>query len=150
MGLLDWLFGGRTRPGGAAAAGVARTPTRGPGLEVVPLADRVPERTFETPLDATTDANEDGRNRQHEIAQCAVGDELILSIEPRPRLQPNAVAVWSARTGGRIGYLPIDVAGYVLLHIKRNDFRTTIAAIETEPDEPRSVSLRIEVFAKPG
>ena len=142
MGLLDWLFPTRQRAVARSAAG--------PGMEVVELAERQAERSFSSALDGVLDDNEDGRNRQQEIAASEVGDEVVLAVEPRPRLQPNAIAVWSPRTGGRLGYLPIDIAAYLSLHMKRYDFRTTITDIRRGSDGRFEADLRIEFFAKAG
>lgn len=147
MGLLDWVFGGGRGGGKAGKAGGAAGASA-PGLKVVPLAERQPERAITSPLVEVTEANEDGRNRQLEIAECSAGDEVVLSIEPRPRMQPKAVSVHSAKSGARLGYLPIDVAGYLLLHLKRHDFRTVITEIRGESDTAREVDLKIEFYAK--
>src|SRR3546814_12730227 len=121
MGLLDWRFPTRQRA-------VAR-PSAGPGMEVVELAERQAERSFSSALDGVLDDNEDGRNRQQEIAASEIGDEVVLAVEPRPRMQPNAVAVWSPRTGGRLGHLPLNIASSLSHHMKLYDFRTTITTI---------------------
>lgn len=147
MGVLDWLFGGGRGRSGKGSGGTVSA-TRAPGLEVVPLAERSAERSISSVLVDVTEANEDGRNRQLEIADCRPGDELVLSIEPRPRMQPNAVSVHSAKTGARLGYLPLDVGGYILLHVKRHDFRTVIAGIRVEDDGAREVDVTIQIFRK--
>src|SRR3546814_13672549 len=118
MGLLDWLFPTRQRA-------VAR-PSAGPGMEVVELAERQAERSFSSALDGVLDDNEDGRNRQQEIAASEIGDEVVLAVEPRPRMQPNAVPVWSPPHGGRLGYLPLGIAAIPPPHINPYHFRTPI------------------------
>ena len=139
MGILDRLFGAKPR----------RDEPQQQGVKVVPLADREPLRSFTTELVGVTETNPDGRNRQHEIAECEEGEEVVLLNEPRLRGQPPLISVFCARTGKQIGRLGVDVGAHLILQAKRHDYRTTIASIETGEDQAREVTLKVEVFAKP-
>ncbi len=140
MAIIDWLLrGGRRRP---------LTEAEKRGMEVVPLADRTPDKTVRTILTHVDEVNHDGRPRQLEIAECEVGDELILAIEPRPSMRPVAVSVWSPRTGGQLGYVAVDAAAYLGINAKRYDFRSTIVGIDRDDDGNATMSLLIELFAK--
>ena len=56
--------------------------------------------------------NRDGGNRRFEILLCAPGEHVELAPEPRNPVDPNAIAVFSAR-GVQIGYLTADRAPWI-------------------------------------
>lgn len=56
--------------------------------------------------------NRDGGNRQFEILLCTPGEHVELASEPRNPVDPNAIAVFSARAV-QIGYLTADRAPWV-------------------------------------
>lgn len=56
--------------------------------------------------------NTDGSNRRFEILLCAPGETVELLPEPKNPVDPNAVAVFSAR-GVQIGYLTAERAPWL-------------------------------------
>ena len=56
--------------------------------------------------------NRDGGNRRFEILLCAPGEYVALVPEPRNPVDPNAIAVFSARAV-QIGYLTADRAPWI-------------------------------------
>ncbi len=65
--------------------------------------------SFFTKIAGVTHRNKDRKSRQRLIAQCRVGEELILEREPDNPVDPGAVRVLRL-TGEQLGYIPAQVA----------------------------------------
>jgi hypothetical protein len=65
--------------------------------------------SFFTKIAGVTHRNKDRRSRQRLIAQCHVGEELVLEREPDNPVDPNAIRVLRV-TGEQLGYIPAHVA----------------------------------------
>ena len=66
-------------------------------------------RSFFTKIVGVTHRNKDRTSRQRLIAQCCVGEELILEREPDNPVDTNAIKVLRA-TGQQLGYIRAEVA----------------------------------------
>lgn len=65
--------------------------------------------SFFTKIAGVTHRNKDRKSRQRLIAQCLVGEELVLEREPDNAVDPNAIKVLRV-TGEQLGYIPAHVA----------------------------------------
>ena len=65
--------------------------------------------SFFTKIAGVTYRNNDGKSRQRLIAQCRVGEELVLEREPDNPVDPNAIKLVRV-TGEQLGYVPAHVA----------------------------------------
>jgi hypothetical protein len=65
--------------------------------------------SFFTKIAGVTHRNKDRKSRQFLIAQCRVGEELILEREPGNPVDSNAIKVLRV-TGEQLGYIPAHVA----------------------------------------
>lgn len=61
--------------------------------------------------------NKDKSNRRFEIAMCDPGERVDLLPEPRNPVDPQAIAVFSAR-GVQLGYVTAERCGWILSMIK--------------------------------
>jgi hypothetical protein len=65
--------------------------------------------SFFTKIAGVTHRNKDRKSRQRLIAQCQIGEELVLEREPDNPVDPNAIRVLRV-TGEQLGYIPAHVA----------------------------------------
>ena len=65
--------------------------------------------SFFTKIAGVTHRNKGGKSRQRLIAQCRVGEELVLEREPDNPVDQDAIRVLRV-TGEQLGYIPAHVA----------------------------------------
>ena len=65
--------------------------------------------SFFTKIAGVTHRNRDRKSRQRLIAQCRIGEELVLEREPDNPVDPNAIKVLRV-TGEQLGYISAQVA----------------------------------------
>ena len=115
------------------------------------MSERKPLREFFTKVVGVTYSNEDGTSRQHIIAKCKKGEDMLLEWQPNNRYDSNAVAVRRRKTDKQIGFLARDVAERLVEQIEAGkQFAAEIHRIHGDgffSGESLGVVLKIGVYS---
>ncbi len=136
MSLLGWVFGRKRR-----AAAKDPTPT------IVEKGERVPVHEFGARLAGVDLENPDGSMRQDIIARTKPGAETVFVAQLGVL---KLVAVFLAKTGEQLGYLPRETSEKIIREAKGYDYGSRVDEVHDPDPETgvRHVTLTIEVFEK--